>query len=55
MSMPTKSIKSEDCSQKLISFGDVDVCTQSLAPYEISVLGGGLSACTDSVHEQAEI
>lgn len=39
------------CAQKLISSGDVDVCTQSLAPYEISVLGGGLSACTDVVHE----
>lgn len=39
------------CAQKLISSGDVDVCTQSLAPYEISVLGGGLSACTDAVHE----
>lgn len=35
------------CTQKLISSGDVDVCTESLAPYEISVLGGGLSACAD--------
>lgn len=33
------------CTQKLISSGDVDVCTQSLAPCEISVLGGGISAC----------
>lgn len=33
------------CTQKLISSGDVDVCTQSLAPCEISVLGGGIPAC----------
>lgn len=46
---------SVNCTQKLISFGDVDVCTQSLAPYEISVLGGGLSACTYVVHEYTEI
>lgn len=34
------------CTQKLISSGDVDVCTESLAPYEISVLG------VDSQHVQ---
>lgn len=43
------------CTQKLISSGDVDVCTQSLAPCEISVLGGGLSACNDVVHEYSEL
>lgn len=39
------NIERMTCTQKLISSGDIDVCPQSLAPCEISVLGGGLSAC----------
>lgn len=42
------SIKTTDCTRKLISLGEVDVCTPSLAPYEISVPGSGSSARTDA-------